>query len=86
MPFDKTLNELPTKVIIEIFEKINLKEYKTFMKISTINKQFNGVYKKYFEENIKKEYHKVDFGKKVTVQILRNGDLFYGMYLNVILL
>ena len=77
------MNELPNELVIEIFEKISLRYLKTFIKLSKINKQFNRVYKKYFEARVKKIYHKVDFGKKVTVQIPRNGNLFYGMHLNV---
>lgn len=47
------MNELPTELVIEIFEKINLKDYKLFIKFSKINKKFNSVYKKYFEKLVK---------------------------------
>lgn len=71
--FSKSLNELPFELVIEFFEKINLKEYKKFIKLS---KQFYFIYKKYFEEKVKRKYYKVNFVKKVTMQISRNGNLF----------
>jgi hypothetical protein len=77
------MNELQIELVIEIFEKISLRDIKTFHTVSKVNKTFNNVYKKYFEEKVKKENEKVYFGKKVTVQIPRNGNLFYSMYLNV---
>lgn len=72
--------EIPIEVIIEIFEKINLSDYKTITTISKINKKFNFVYKKYFEKKVLNSTH---FGKKVTVNIPRFGNLFYGIYLNI---
>lgn len=50
------MDELPLEVIIEIFEKISLSDFKTFNTISKINKKFNFVYKKYFQDTIKKYY------------------------------
>jgi hypothetical protein len=75
------MNELPIELVIEIFEKISLRDLKTFIKLSKINKQFNGVYKKYFEEKVK-IYDEIWYiGKKVKVSVPRNGNLLYGMYL-----
>lgn len=73
------MDELPIEIIIEIFSKISLREKKIFTTISKINKKFYFVYKKYFEHRVK---HFVDFGKKVTVNISRSGDLISWMYLN----
>lgn len=47
------MNELPYELIIEIFEKIDLTDYITFISLSKVNKKFNYVYKKYFEEIVK---------------------------------
>lgn len=50
------MNNLPNELIIEIFEKIDLKDTKVFIKFSKINKQFYFVYKKYFEDRVKKYF------------------------------
>lgn len=50
------MNNLPYELIIEIFEKIDLKDTKIFIKFSKINKQFYFVYKKYFEDRVKKYF------------------------------
>jgi hypothetical protein len=47
------MNELPLELIIEIFEKISLSDFKSFITISKVSKKFNFVYKKYFEEKLK---------------------------------
>lgn len=47
------MNELPNELIIEIFEKIDLKETSLFIESSKINKQFYFIYKRYFEEKVK---------------------------------
>jgi hypothetical protein len=47
------MNKLPLELIIEIFDKINLSDFKSFITLSKINKKFNFVYKKYFEEKLK---------------------------------
>jgi hypothetical protein len=76
------MNELPNELVIEIFEKISLRNLKTFNELSKINKQFNGVYKKYFEGKVKIYDEIWCIGKKVKVDIPRNGDLVYRYYLN----
>jgi hypothetical protein len=58
------MNELPIELIIEIFEKISLSDLKnTLLTLSKINKKFNFVYKKYFEEKLKnyKPYNPLSF-------------------------
>lgn len=47
------MNELPNELIIQIFEKISLRDYKTFIEYSKINKKFYFIYKKYFEGIVK---------------------------------
>lgn len=79
------MNELPNELIIEIFEKICLKELKTFIEFSKINKKCYYVYKKYFEEKVKKEDEIGYIGKKVKVDIPRNGDLVYRYYPNIVI-
>ena len=49
------MNDLPDELVLEIFEKICLNDYKTFIEYSKINKKFYFIYKKYFEEKIKEK-------------------------------
>lgn len=64
------MNELPTELVIEIFEKINLKDYKLFIKFSKINKRFNSVYKKYFEELVKLSNPKSHIKSELYIPLL----------------
>ena len=50
------MDKLPIEVIIEVFEKINLNDFKTFVKLSKINKKFYFVYNKYFEVRVRKYF------------------------------
>ena len=50
------MNELPFELVIEIFSKISLSDFKTFNTVSKVNKKFNFVYKKYFEDRVKKYF------------------------------
>lgn len=50
------MNELPNELVIEIFEKIDLKETSLFIELSKINKRFYFIYKRYFEEKVKKYF------------------------------
>lgn len=47
------MNELPIELIIEIFDKIDLQDYKIIVELSKTNKLFNDIYKKFFEEKVK---------------------------------
>jgi hypothetical protein len=47
------MNELSYELIIKIFEKIDLKDYKTIVELGKVNYTFNKIYKKYFEKNVK---------------------------------
>ena len=44
---------LPNEIIIEIFEKIPISNYKQYIKLSRVNKQFNNIYKIHFQEKVK---------------------------------
>lgn len=50
------MNELPKELIIEIFEKIDLKKTFYFIELSKTNKKFYFIYKQYFEENVKRNF------------------------------
>lgn len=47
------MKKLPIELIIEIFEKIDLQDYKIIVELSKTNKLFNDIYKKFFEEKVK---------------------------------
>ena len=51
---------LPNEIIIEIFEKIPISNYKQYIKLSRVNKQFNNIYKIHFQEKVKNYNHLFD--------------------------
>lgn len=65
------MNELPIELIIEIFEKIDLKDTSLFIKLSKTNKLFNDIYKKFFEKTVKRYFEEEK--KRKRNRIVRGG-------------
>jgi len=66
------MNQLPTELVIEIFEKIDLKETSLFIELSKKSKRFYFIYKRYFEEKVKKCFREEKRKKYIPLQFWFN--------------